>query len=189
MASGSMMIADAQQDMRAGYFDGAPGMITSAAAWLVASVIAYRGAPRDAVWALFIGGALIHPVSVMLTKLLGRSGKHLAGNPLAALAMATTVWMILCLPLAYNVSLIHLEWFFPAMLFVIGGRYMTFATLFGRRVFWICGAALAAAGYGLGHFRADPALAAFTGTGIEGAFAVAIFVLARREGMTKTRVP
>lgn len=173
-------VSDAQRDMRLAYYDGAPGMLTSASVWLVAGIVAARVSPNDAIWALFVGGALIHPVSVQLARLLGRSGKHTPGNPFAPLAMATTFWMILSLPLAYCVALIHIEWFFPAMLFIIGGRYLTFQTLFGTRIFWACGAALALAGYALGSSYAAPMFGAFAGAIIEGGFAIAIFATARR---------
>ena len=103
------------------------------------------------------------------------------GNPFGALAFASTIWMILSLPLAYAASRLHIEWFFPAMLFVIGGRYLTFSTIFGARIYWVCGAALAIAGYLLGRAYASPELGAFTGAAIEAAFALAIFASARRE--------
>lgn len=179
-AAAAVTIADAQRDMRDAYFSGAPGMITSATAWLVAAVFAWRVSPERAVWVLFIGGMLIHPVSVLLTKALGRSARHSRGNPFATLALASTFWLVLSLPLAYAVSLVRIEWFFPAMLFVIGGRYMTFSTMFGTRVFWVCGAALALAGYWLGRMLAAPYVTAFTGAGIEAVFAIAIFYGARR---------
>ena len=174
-------IVDAQLDMRAAYYGGAPGMLTSAAAWLVAALVARLESPERAVWALFIGGMLIHPLALLFTKALGRSGKHPASNPLASLAMATTFWMIMMLPLAYGVSLLRIEWFFPAMLFIIGGRYLTFATLFGTRSYWLCGAALALAGYALGRANAAPELGALAGSAIEAAFAATLFISTRRE--------
>ena len=174
-------VLDAQRDMRTAYLHGAPGMLVSALAWAVAGSVAIAVSPERAVWTLFVGGALIHPVSTLLLKLLGRSAKHQQGNPFAALAFATTVWMILCLPLVYAVSTLRIEWFFPAMLFVIGGRYLCFATMFGLRTYWICGAALAAAGYWLGRLAVPPAYAAFAGSAIEAGFAVAILAGARRE--------
>lgn len=67
------------------------------------------------------------------------------------------------------------------MLFVIGGRYLTFATLFGARIYWICGLALALAGYALVQLQAPPAAAAFTGSALEAGFAVAILVLLREK--------
>ena len=177
----SLTIANAQREMRFAYYGGAPGMLTSATAWLVAGLVANLQSPDRAVWALFIGGALIHPVAVLFTKALGRPAKHARDNPFGALAMATTVWMILCLPLTYAVSLMRIEWFFPAMLFVIGGRYLTFSTMFGARIYWACGAALALAGYALGRLNAAPELSAFAGAAVEAAFAAAIFVVTRRE--------
>jgi hypothetical protein len=177
----STTIADAQREMRVAYYSGAPGMFTSAMVWLTAGIVCLRVSPQQAVWALFVGGMLIHPVAVLLNKALGRRASHTPGNPLAALAMASTFWLVLSLPLAYSVSLLRIEWFFPAMLFVIGGRYLTFSTIFGARIYWVCGASLALAGYLLGRVHAAPAMGAFTGSVIEAVFAVAIFVAARRE--------
>jgi hypothetical protein len=177
----STTIADAQREMRYAYYGGAPGMLTSAVVWLIAGIVAMVVSTERAVWALFIGGMLIHPVSALFTKAIGRSGKHSAGNPFGSLAMATTFWMIAMLPLAYGVSRLHIEWFFPAMLFIIGGRYLTFSTIFGTRIYWVCGAALGAAGYALGQANASPVFGAFAGSAIEAGFAIAIFVSARSE--------
>ena len=176
-----LTIADAQREMRFAYYGGAPGMITSATVWLIAGVVSLRISPERAVWALFIGGMLIHPVSLLFTKALGRPANHARGNPFGTLALASTFWLILSLPLAYSVSLLRMEWFFPAMLFVIGGRYLTFSTIFGARIYWACGAALAIAGYALAQAHASPGLGAFTGATIEAVFAIAIFGIARQE--------
>ena len=171
----------AQADMRFGYYSGAPGIFASAAAWLTAAVVALQVSPKQAVWVLFAGGVLIHPVSVLLAKMLGRPGKHEPGNPLAALAFATTFWLIFSLPLAYGVSILRIEWFFPAMLLVIGGRYLTFGSLFGMRIYWALGLTLAITGYFLGRAGAPPAVSAFIGAAIEAAFAVTVLVLGRHE--------
>jgi hypothetical protein len=177
----AITIADAQREMRFAHYGGAPGMLTSAAVWLIAGIVSIVMSPDRAVWALFIGGVLIYPISVLLTKAIGRSGKHNANNPLGSLALATTFWMILALPLAYGVSRLRIEWFFPAMLFIIGGRYLTFSTIFGTRIYWLCGAALALAGYILGRANASPEFGAFSGAAIEAVFAITIFATTRRE--------
>jgi hypothetical protein len=163
----SLTIDAAQQDMRDAYLGGAPGMFVSGTVWAVAGLVCLWRSPQMAVWALYAGGVLIHPLSVLLTRLLGRPGRHAPGNPLGMLAFATTIWMILMLFLAYGIALWRIELFFPAMLFVIGGRYLTFATLFGGKVFWVCGALLAAAGYGLATQHAAAAAGAFAGSVIE----------------------
>ncbi len=174
-------IAGAQHEMRFAYYGGAPGMLTSAIVWLTAGIVSVVMSPDHAVWTLFIGGMLIHPASRLLLKALGRSGKHHPGNPLGSLALATTFWMILMLPLAYGVSRLRIEWFFPAMLFIIGGRYLTFSTLFGTWIYWFCGTALVLTGLALARANASPGFGAFAGAAIEGGFAPAIFVTTRRE--------
>jgi len=175
-----MTVDEAQRDMRLSYLSGAPGMLASALAWLTAGFVAFRVSPTSAVLALFAGGMLIHPVGVLLCKAMGRSGKHSKANPLGALALENTGWLLLCLPIAYAVAQINMLWFFPAMLFVIGGRYLTFHTLFGMRTYWVCGAALSLAGYLLAASKSQPHVAAFAGSAIEAAFATAILLKARR---------
>lgn len=179
----ALTVAAAQHDMRTAYLGGAPGLFVSGTVWTIAGFVCLLKSPQAAVWALYAGGVLIHPLSSLLTRLLGRSGKHAAGNPFGMLAFATTIWMILMLALAYGIALWRIELFFPAMLFVIGGRYLTFATLFGTKLFWICGAALALAGYGLAALHAPPAVGAFTGGAIEILFG--IIVLATQRGTTR----
>jgi len=166
----------AQRDMRTAYLGGAPGVLVSGLVWAVACCVATWISPQRAVWALFIGGACIHPLSLVLVRLLGRSARHGRDNPLAALAMATTVWMIMMLPLAYGVSQLRIEWFFPAMLFVIGGRYLCFHTLYGNRLYWVMGAVLAIAGTVLFKLNAPVALGAMAGAAIEIVFAGILFL-------------
>ena len=175
-------LAGAQRDMRSGYMDGGAGALVSGLVWAVAAYVAAWISPERAVWALFVGGMFIHPLAVLLVKLLGRPGRHKDGNPLAPLAMATTFWMIMMLPLAYGVSQLRLELFFPAMMLVIGGRYLCFHTLYGDRLYWIMGAVLAVAGYGLGAANAPAAWSAFAGGAIEIGFAG--LLLARARGKT-----
>jgi len=170
-----------QRDMRAGYLGGAPGVLVSGSVWAVAACVAAWLSPQRAVWALFVGGMFIHPIAVLCTRLLGAPGRHTSGNPLGALAMATTFWMIAMLPLAYGIALWRIELFFPAMLLVIGGRYLCFHTLYGNRMFWMIGAVLGLAGYGLASLKAPPVLGAAAGALIEIVFAFVLLASARRE--------
>lgn len=173
------VVSQAQQDMRHAYFGGAPGILASALAWLVAGIVAMHGSAERAVWALFIGGMFIHPLGVLLAKALGRPGAHARGNPLGVLALEGTVLLMLCLPLAFAISLFRVEWFFPAMLLVIGGRYLTFSTLYGMRLYWGCGAALAIAAFALPALHVSPPLSAISGAAIELIFAVLVFAMER----------
>jgi hypothetical protein len=176
-----MTVAEAQADMRHAYLDGATGVFASGIAWLVAGIIAFAASPLAGVAALFFGGMLIHPVSMLLAKLAGRPGKHRRGNPLAPLALEGTIWMLLAIPIALYLAMYWPQYFFIAMLLTIGGRYLTFATLYGTRVYWALGAALGAAAFALIAIRAAAGAAALTGAAIELVFALLIFRLARRE--------
>jgi hypothetical protein len=178
-ASDVMQIQVAQEDLRRSYFGGAPGMLVSAVAWFASGLASLYWSNQRAVWVLFVGGMLIHPVSTVVTRALGRSARHATGNPLGRLAQETTVWLILCLPLAFVVSQSKIEWFFPAMLFVIAGRYTVFATMFGSRSYWACAVALATGACLLVRLGFGPAAGAFTGATIEAAFSAVIFSQSR----------
>ena len=166
-------VAEAQSDMRRGYYSGAPGILASALAWSVAAGTAALASPQRAIWALLIGGALIHPAGVLLCRLVGAPAKHSKTNPLGPLAAASTFWLIFSLPLAYGLGLQNPAWFFAAMLLVIGGRYLVFATLYGMRLYWVLGLVLAGAGFVLGWLAVSALAVAVSGAAIELVFAVA----------------
>ena len=62
------------------------------------------------------------------------------------------------------------------MLLVIGGRYLVFATIYGMRLYWALGLALAAAGAVLTWLRLPALVVVAAGTVIEFAFGVAAIV-------------
>lgn len=174
-------IIDAQKDMRDAYYGGAPGVITSGTAWLIAGLVAFFVSAKAGMLALIIGGMFIFPASVVFCKLIGVSGKHQKENPLAPLALESTFWMLLSIPIAVGCAFYRIEWFFPAMLFVIGGRYLTFSTLYGVRIYWIFAMSLVVMGWALLAINAPTYLGAFSGAFIEYSFGVALFVVYKRE--------
>lgn len=175
-----MNIERAQADMRHAYLGGATGIFASACAWLAAGIAAALATDRAAIITLFIGGMFIHPLAMLLSKLAGRPGKHDKENPLGRLAIESTVWLLLAIPVAFLASLQRPEWFFVAMLLTIGGRYFVFASLYGMRIYWLCGAVLAAAAFALAALNAGSLVAAFAGSIIEFVFAGAVFFLQRQ---------
>lgn len=166
---------DAQHDMRRAYYNGATGAVASATAWLAAALVATFADAKTGMLTLIFGGMVIFPLSVVLSKILGRTGQHAKDNPLAPLAISGTIWMLLSIPIAIAVSLHRIEWFFPAMLLVIGGRYLTFATLYGLKTYWIFGAVLALSVAPLIALNASVATGAFTGAILEYLFGLALF--------------
>lgn len=172
-------LAVLQQDMRRGYLWGASGIVASGTVWLIAAYVALIRTPSAAVWTLLLGATAIVPVAQLTNRLLGATGRHTPGNPLAGLAMEGTIWMIASLPAAYALSREHVEWFFPAVMMVIGGRYLTFATLYGTRLYWALGALLGTAAYGSVAWQATPQIAAALGGGIEVLFGLGLLLWVR----------
>lgn len=170
-------IKEAQLDMRNTHLNGATGIVVSGLVWLVSSFVAYYYTPNQAIWSLLIGGVLISPVSTIVNKIIGVKRASGTNKELSSLAMEGTLFMILCIPLAYGLSLQHAEWFFQGMLLIIGGRYLTFNTIFGIRLFWILGASLAIAGYILFSFKAQAYTSALTGSIIEIVYGILFIIL------------
>jgi hypothetical protein len=173
-------LAGFQEDMRRGYLWGATGIMTSGLVWLAAGLVAYFNDARNAIWVLFIGAGFIVPISNLIDRILGAPGKHSQGNRLSVLALETTVFMLMCLPLAYGLALYRIEWFFPAVLMVIGGRYITFGTIYGTPIYWLLGAVL-----GVGAILAfvqavPPHVSALLGAAIELVFGAVLLALKRR---------
>ncbi|MEZ4972881.1 MAG: hypothetical protein R2820_06200 [Cyclobacteriaceae bacterium] len=181
MNSSIESIAGAQQEMRTNFANGSLGVLVSGLAWLVASCVAYSVGTTQAIWSLLIGGALIYPVSLLLTKAIGRSGGYSKGNILGGLAQEGTFFMLLAIPLAVVMSLQHHEWFFQGMLLIIGGRYLTFQTLYGRKYYWVLGALLAFTGFSLFFLKADAFASALSGSLIELGFGAYILRQWRNE--------
>ncbi|HKL90667.1 MAG TPA: hypothetical protein VJ880_05755 [Allomuricauda sp.] len=142
-------ISIAQADLREGYADGALGVLASGTVWMVAALAAFLVSSQTAIWTLFFGGMLIHPLGLLLAKLVGISGSHHKKNPLGKLVMEGTIFMLMCIPLALLLSLQEHAWFFQGMLLVIGGRYLTFSSLYGIKTYWVLGGMLGAAAFAL----------------------------------------
>lgn len=174
-------LGDAQRDVRQAHLNGATGMLVSGVLWLGCGVVALAAGPRAAMLANFFGGMLIFPTSMVLVRALGRSGLLAAGNPLGDLARESAFLMVLCIPLAFAAAMVKVEWFFPAMLVLVGAHYLPFATLYGMRLYWALGGAMIAAGYLLALGGASVATGAFVGGALELGFAPLAWLAARRE--------
>lgn len=175
-----MEIPKAQADMRHAYFGGAFGLFVSGAMWLAAGGAAATGATKNTIIVLFVGGMLIHPLAVLACKLAGRPGAHTEGNPLGALALESTVILLIGVMLSLLLAQFRLELFFPAMLLVIGGRYLVFQTLYGRRIYWLCGGVLAALGVASAMLKLPTPITALAGGFIEVIFGVLVLCQERR---------
>ncbi|MEM6629100.1 MAG: hypothetical protein AAF694_05485 [Bacteroidota bacterium] len=167
-----MDIKEAQLDMRQAYLKGAAGVLVSGLVWLAAGFVALGGYLQPSILVFFLGGMLIHPLGLVVSKLFKRSGKHQKENPLAPLAIENSVILFVGLFLAYVIFQVEANWFFPTMLMIIGGRYTLFQTLYGMRIYWALGGILIAAGMACLILSAPFYLGALLGGGIELVFAI-----------------
>ena len=137
-----MKFIEAQKDMRDSYFGGAPGAFASGVVWLTAGIIALLSTKQISVMVFFFGGTLIHPVGILLSRALKRSGKHKKGNPLSHLALESIFMLFIGLFIAFLTLQIRSNWFFSIMILIIGGRYFIFSSIYGMRVYWVFGTVL-----------------------------------------------
>ncbi|MFL0162356.1 DUF7010 family protein [Aquirufa salirivi] len=171
----------AQYDMCQAYANGSIGVIVSGLIWLITSFISHQYSPSKAIGTLFFGGMFIFPLSMLLCKSIGLSGTHTKGNPLGNLAMEGTILMMMCLPLALGLSIQQKEWFFQAMLLIIGGRYLTFATIYGKKVYWILGTLLGISALILFKLKVQSLGSLLTGSCIEISFGLFMLISFRRD--------
>ena len=174
-------ISYAQADMCRAYANGSVGILASGIVWLTSAIVAYRFSATQSVWMLLIGGIFIFPLSVLFSKIIGLTGAHRKENSLGNLAKEGTIFMLMCLPIAFALSLQNIAWFFPAMLLIIGGRYLTFASIYGNKLYWVLGAVLGMAAYVLYTLKTPPFISALTGSMIELTFALLMFIGFRRK--------
>jgi hypothetical protein len=167
-----------QKEMRHAHYDGAPGILVSGLVWIAATLVCYLVGLSQGVWTLLIGGAFIYPVSALVTKAMGRPAKTGKDNALNQLGMASTIWLILCCAMAYGLFLFMPVLFFPAMMVTIGSRYLVFASIYGRSIFWVMGGCLIAAGSLSVLAAMLPVVAAGLGGLIEVLFAIFVFLTA-----------
>ncbi|MEM7111197.1 MAG: hypothetical protein AAF614_02105 [Chloroflexota bacterium] len=176
-----MNIKDAQNDMKLAYFGGGPGMLSSGLVWICAGFAGLFFSVQTSVFTLFIGGMFIHPLGIAISKLLKRSGKHSTNNLLGTLALETTFLLFIGLFIAFTVVQIKVELFFPTMLLIIGGRYLSFNSLYGNRLYWFFGGFLVLAGVLCIIFDAPFVTGAFFGGGIEIIGGIVIMLLLQSE--------
>lgn len=169
-------IKDAQKDMRTAYFDGFPGVLASGLVWLTSGFMALLVDPRAGMLGLVLGGMLIFPLSMLLCKVFGCRGQHDKANPLAPLAFENTFWMLLSIPIAIVVFFYMERWFYPAMLLIIAGRYLTFNTLYGSRLYYLLAGLLVLSAWLLVLLKAPVYAGGMVGGAVEIIFALFIYV-------------
>jgi len=176
-----MKFIEAQKDMRNAYFGGGPGAFASGIVWLTAGIVALMSTQQTSVLVFFFGGMLIHPLGILFSKALKRSGKHTKENPLSNLALESTFLLFIGLFIAFMTLKTQPNWFFSIMVLIIGGRYLLFSSMYGMRMYWIFGSTLILSGVTGFMFNAPFHLIALIGGSIEILFSFIIIYLEKKK--------
>src|ERR1039458_1783547 len=130
-----MQVQDAQSEVRTVFVGGFFGQIVSSALWLVSAALGTWVTPRAAIIELALGGILIFPVTQLLLRLTGRRASLATGNPFGNLAMQIAFTLPLSMLLLIPVTAFRLNWFYPALMILLGAHYLPFTFLYGMRMF------------------------------------------------------
>lgn len=141
-----MNIADAQEETRTRFVGGFYGQLVSGVLWLASASLAVWSSPRAAIVTLVVGGFFIFPLTELLVRLGGERAVLSPSNSLRHLGMQVAFVLPLSMPLLLPVGLYRLNWFYPALMILLGAHYLPFVTLYGMRMFAALSALLVGGG-------------------------------------------
>ncbi len=142
-----MTIDDAQADIRRAYVGGGPGAVVSGLVWAVAAYVGQRYSVAQTFVVLFIGGMLIFPLSMLVSRLVFRRAKEAADNPLGMTALESTIAMIGGFFAAWLLLPFRPALVMPLAAIAVGTHYFAFKTVYGDRLYWVLAALLTGAGF------------------------------------------
>jgi hypothetical protein len=108
--------------------------------------------PKASILAVVIGGFFIFPLTQMLLRLSGRRASVSKENQFHYLGMQVAFVLPFSMLLLIPVGLYYLNWFFPALMVLLGAHYLPFSTLYGMRTFLFLAGILMAAGVLIAHY-------------------------------------
>jgi hypothetical protein len=130
-----MDIQDAQREVRSVYVGGFVGQLVSSVIWLVSAALGTWVTPKASILTVVIGGFFIFALTQMLLRLSGRRASVSRENSFNSLGMQVAFVLPFSMLLLVPVGFYKLNWFFPALMILVGAHYLPFATLYGMRMF------------------------------------------------------
>ena len=147
-----MEIQDAQREVRHVYIGGFAGQLVSSAIWLLSAALGTWVTPKASILTVIIGGFWIFPLTQMLLRLLGHRATVSRENLFNSLGMQVAFVLPFSMLLLVPVGFYKLNWFFPALMILLGAHYLPFATLYGMRMFLLLAAILLVMGVLIAHW-------------------------------------
>jgi hypothetical protein len=151
-----MDIQDAQREVRSVYLGGFWGQLVSSVIWLVSAALGTWVTPKASILAVVLGGFFIFPLTQMMLRLSGRRASLRKENSFNRLGMQVAFVLPFSMLLLLPVGLYNLNWFFPALMILVGAHYLPFATLYGMRMFLFLAGILIAMGFVISQYFSGP---------------------------------
>lgn len=172
-----MLVKDAQDEVSRVYLGGLVGQTVSGLLWLASAALATWHTPKSAILLLVLGGFAIYPVTSIALRISGRPASLSQGNPFRFLAIQAAFVLPLSMPLVAPVAAYRLDWFYPAMMVLLGAHYLPFATLYGLRSFLALAATLVSSGMAIAlYFPGSFSLGGWVASAVLLVFAVLGYV-------------
>jgi hypothetical protein len=111
--------------------------------------------PKASILAIVIAGFFIFPLTQLMLRLSGRRASLSKENPFNSLGMQVAFVLPLSMLLLVPVGNFRLNWFFPALMILLGAHYLPFATLYGMRMFLVLAGILIATGVVIALYLAE----------------------------------
>jgi hypothetical protein len=147
-----MDIQDAQREVRSVYVGGFWGQLVSSVIWLVSAAVGTWVTPKASIMTVVIGGFFIFPLTQMLLSLSGGRASVSRENSFNNLGREVAFVLPFSMLLLVPVGLYNLNWFFPALMVLLGAHYLPFATLYGMPIFLFLAGILIATGVVIANY-------------------------------------
>jgi hypothetical protein len=141
-----MDIRDAQREIRTGTAGGFWGQLLYSVLYFVAAAVGTWVTPKASILTAVIGGFSVFPLMQLMLRLEGRRPIS-KNNPFYWLCMQIAFVLPLSMLLLWPVGLYRLNWFFPALMILVGAHYLPFATSYGMHMYLVLAGILVAEGY------------------------------------------
>lgn len=82
----------------------------------------------------------------LLVRTVARAAPVSGDNSLQSLGMQVALVLPMSMPLLAPVAFYRLNWFYPALMILVGAHYLPFVFLYGMREFWALGSLLVGGG-------------------------------------------
>ncbi|MDE1468309.1 DUF7010 family protein [Aurantiacibacter sp. D1-12] len=146
MASETISVEAAQADQRRAFGNGGPGTAISGLVWLVAGIVYARSDLANGFAALFFGGFLIFPLTLLVTRGILKLPAEDKANPLIKIVPECTIQMVAMLGAAWLLIPVLPEAVMPVAVLAVATHYFPFQSAYGLRSYWLLGAITTALG-------------------------------------------